>query len=119
MAKNLRALTDEELEYIVNNYVFELKGQDIMVMKKGYGLKTLHTIDKSFSLKTKLRRVTISKDAIDLWIEKYQSKYSLIEVQAAISRLIVTYQDLTEDEIAKQLEKSNKNIKKLTKAKEN
>lgn len=111
MAKNLRALTNEELEYIVNNYIFTLQGEYIVVQRKNYGLKTLHPIDKPFSISTKMRRVTISKQAIDLWVTQFKQVYSLIEVQAAINRLTVTFQDLSTVEIAKQLKTSRDEIK--------
>lgn len=113
MAKNLRALTNEELSYIAKNYTFTLQGDYVIVQKVNYGLKTLHPIDKSFSIRTSMRRVTISKEAIDLWITQFKNQYSLIEVQAAISRLIVTFQDLSTIQIAKQLKTSHDEITKL------
>lgn len=111
MAKNTRALTDDELKYINDNYLFELKDDLILVSFKGYNRKTVHSVHEPFSINAKPRLVKITQKAIDLWVNKYLKKYSLIEVQAAINRLTVTYQDLTDVEISQQLEKTHENIK--------
>lgn len=109
MAGNVRALTDEELKYFVENYEFTLKDEDIIVKKKTYGLRTLHDASQAFSINDRVinRVIRITKEAIDLWIDKFMDSYSLIEVQAAINRLTVLYQDLTTEEIAKQMKVSH------------
>ena len=52
------------------------------------------------------RRIKITKNAIDLWSEKYIDEYSLIEVQNAINTLIVTYQTVTQEHVTGQLERT-------------
>lgn len=111
MAKNIRALTDEELEFIKNKYNFELVGDFICVSTNGYDRKVLHSIDKPFSINS-IRKVTISKPAIDAWINKFRAMgYSLVEVQNAMSVLIVTWQDITDEEVENQLARKTSKIK--------
>lgn len=117
MAKNLKALTDEELDYIRNSYQFDVHDKYIVVMCSVngtmYNRKTLHDIDKPFSLTTKARKITISVQAINMWLEKYKDKYSLIEVQNAINYLIITYQPLTDEEMEKQLKRKSVRIQEI------
>ena len=113
MAKNVKALSDEDLAYIVKNYTFELLKNYIVVSKNGYGMKTIHDINKSFFIKIPTRRVNITKHAIELWINKFMNTYSLIEVQAAINKLIVTYQDLNVSDIEREIISSKRKINNL------
>ena len=114
MAKNLRALTDEELEYMNDKYEFEVfNNQYIVVKTKGYNRTTLHPIDQQFALSSSIRKVTISVQAIKLWIDKYMGKCSLIDVQNAISTLIVTYQDVNETTIDECINKKSTKIKEV------
>lgn len=117
MAKNLRALTDEELEYVKQEYFFELLtdsngNMQLIVYTRSYpNRKTLHDVNNKFILSTPRRKVTISKEAIQLWINEYKDKgYSLIEVQNAISCLIVTYQNLNREDIQNQLDRKTTRI---------
>lgn len=147
MAKNLRALKDEELEYINKNYTFEIlnfeknyrsifdfikdkldettrqelsdmiehfvktDGKYIAVTNKNYMKRTvLHDIHEPFLVSTSLRKVSFSKDAINYWINDFNDRYTLPDVQNAISVLTVTYQDVTKDEIRKQLERKTSKV---------
>lgn len=115
MAKNLRALTDEELDFIDSNYKFEtLEGTDgkkyIIVSFNGYDRRVLHDFDKPFLINTSVRKVNISTDAINYWYDVFKDKYSLIEVQNAINVLIVLYQPVNEEEILKQLERRTSKV---------
>lgn len=105
MAGNVRALTINELEYFLNRFVIELKNDYIVVMTKSLNRKVIHDSNVGFQLSTDLRKINITKKAIDLWIKKYIDKYSLIEVQNAINTLIVTSQNVTEKAIYSQLKK--------------
>ena len=111
--RNLRALTDDELLYLTKNYEFEDLGKYIVVSFKGDSrkTKTLHDSSEGFSISSKVRRINITKDAIDLWTSNYVYQgYSLIEVQNAINTLIVTYQDLTPEELDNQIRKNHLKI---------
>lgn len=115
MAGNIKALTSEELDFVVAKYKFDLFNDCIVVTTNGR--KTLHDMNESFSLLLPLerRRIKITKKAIDLWVKRYYEKYSLIEVQNAINTLIVTFQNPNEENIDGQLERARLKLKTLFK----
>ena len=113
---NIKALTDEDLYYFDKNYNFELieNKKYILVYCKSYpNRKTIHSVDEGFNISGGKRKLKITKKAIDLWINKYYNQYSLIQVQNAISTLIVTYQSLTENDIEEQLKRKTAKIKEI------
>ena len=63
MARNVKALNDSELHYIKTKYSFELQGDYIYVSYIEYNRKVVHPITESFILSTKVRKVTITKEA--------------------------------------------------------
>lgn len=130
MSKNLRALLPDEFEYINTKYRFSLICEAnvlssdccgegsldvsyIMVESVGYDRKVLQSVNKSFSLNTPIRRVTISKEAIDMWIDHFILEHTLIEVQNALSILIVTHQATTVEEVRAQLLRRTASIKNV------
>ena len=106
MAGNVRALTKNELDFLNEKYSFELLDRYIIVSCKGLNRKVLHEIDKSFSLNSPVRKINISREAIDMWINNFKDECSLIDVQNAINSLIVTYQDISISDIKKVLKKN-------------
>ena len=112
MAKNLRALTDEELKYINEKYTFEVF-KDEYIIVKCQTRKTLHAIGKSFALSTPIRKVAISTTAIDMWLQLFVDKYSLIDVQNAISTLTITYQPINRETVENQIIRKTTEIKKV------
>ena len=117
MAKNLKALTDEELDYLRETYQFDVMGDYLVVScvvnGQVYNRKTLHNKNESFNLTTKMRKITITPQAIEMWLEKYKDNYSLIEVQNAINTLIITYQPLNDEEMLNQLSRKGSKIKEI------
>ena len=103
MAGNLKALTIDELKYFLDRYVITTAGNYIVVECKTLNRKTLHDLDKDFQLSTPVRKINISKQAIDIWVKDYIDTYSLIEVQNAINTLIITYQNVNDSQIKEQL----------------
>lgn len=111
MQNNLKALTPAEFEYINNKYTFELSDSDIVVSTKGFNRKTIHSIDEGFSINTPIRKVKFSKRAIDLWKDIFKDKYTLVEVQNALSILLIMKQDDSVESIEKQLKRKDAQIK--------
>lgn len=105
MAKNTKALNDIELHYIKTNYNFTLEGNYVYVSYNNYKRMVVHPISHNFVLSTKVRKITITVDAMKTWINKYKDKYSLIEVQNAINILVVTYQPITHENLELQLKR--------------
>ncbi len=113
---NIRALTDEDIYYFNKKYKFELieNNKYILVYCSNYpNRKTIHSVDSGFSISTNRRKLKISKKAIDLWIEKYKDKYTLAEVQNALSSLIVTYQNISDESVDSQLARKTNKIKEI------
>ena len=107
MAKNLKALTKSELDYLTEKYSFDILDNYIVVSCKGYDRKVLHDIDKAFSINTPVRKIQISELAIKMWRENFKANYNLLAVQNAISSLIVTYQDVSLEDVKKILVKGS------------
>ena len=115
MTGNIKALTNDELKFVMDKYKFSLSGDFVIVSTNGRN--TLHDKAKGFSLLLPLerRRVKITAKAIELWIERYSDEFTLIEVQNAINTLVVTYQALTLQNIQGQLERSRSKLDNLYK----
>lgn len=113
MKGNIKALTNDELKFIMDRYDFQSTEFGVLVVTNGR--RTLHDFDKSFSLLLPLerRRIKITKKAMDLWNEKYLDKYSLIEVQNAINTLAVTFQPVADYTIDEQLKVTRSKLNNL------
>ena len=114
MIANIKILSDDELNYLIDRYTFGVAtvGDDVYVVVKcnGYNRMILHDAKKKFTINSPVKRITISKEAINLWLT-YLSDYSLIAVQNAINSLIVTYQELELKDIKAQLDNNILKIK--------
>lgn len=110
---NFKLITNEEIEYLNEKYSFDISGNKILVTPTGFNRVTAYDIDSAFRLNTKVRTVTISPEAIRYWIDKYQNKYSLFEVQNAISALLILCQDINEENIDNVLKRKSVSIKKI------
>lgn len=92
MAGNLKAFDTGELKFFLDRYDITAVDGGVLVSCKGMNRKILHSYDEGFPLSTKIKKINITVEAMETWREKYQGKYSLIEVQNAINTLIITYQ---------------------------
>lgn len=119
---NLKPLTYEELQYVKEEYSFDLLTNDkdekfVMVNCKSYPKRnTVHDANHSFYINTHVRRLVIGRDAMDMWIEKFRSRgFTLIEVQDAINKLKVGYQRISSAEVEKRLTSRKVDAKIITK----
>lgn len=109
---NIRPLTEYELKYFNDRYVVLIKDDMIVVKAKTMNRQTCHSLD-GFNIFTNKRKIHISKEAIQLWSCKFKDKYTLFDVQNAISILLTTYQDVTIENVSKQLSKENNLITRI------
>ena len=101
---NIKLLTKDERQYFHDNYTFELQGDFVLVKFTSYGRVVAHSIFEPFSIVSKVRKITISVNAINLWKDKFMnSKHTLIDVQNAINALTIGYQATDYDEVNAQL----------------
>lgn len=84
-SNNMKLLTSEELSKLKDIYRFELdeSKENVVVVNNYYTRSTPHPISDNFTLNSKVRVITISKEAIKVWLELEQ-KYNLFEVQQVV-----------------------------------
>lgn len=104
MRNNIKLLTDDEIMAFRKNYIFELKDEYIITKcLKFIGRPTIHYKTDKFHLVINGRKITLTPLAIKMW-EMHFKNYHLIDVQNAINKLDVIYQDLTITNLKKVLE---------------
>lgn len=101
---NIRILTKDELEYFNSKYSIKVKDDYVIVECKNYKRTTLHPTNHSFSLLTKKRKMTISKEAIEMWQKYFRgTDWTMIDIQNAMNLAIISYQNLSYSDILQQL----------------
>lgn len=100
---NIKLLTKEQQEMLDRAFYFELKDDFIVVKLYNYERKTLHDRHKSFTINSKVRKVTFTKEAIDIWCDMYnddpEMMTTLFDVQQAANRVSLLYQTPTRENV--------------------
>ena len=110
---NIKLLTKDERRYFKENYTFSIKDDFILVKFNNYGRTVAHSIDEDFSIASKIRKIKISKEAIKLWMTKFQnSEYSIVDIQDAMNALTISYQPTDFDDVQSQLDMIKQNDEK-------
>ena len=110
-SNNRQTLTEKELNYLNEKYEFSIADDNVLVSVKNYDRTTAHKIDTGFSLNTDVKKIFISSDAIKFWQNSFSKDYTLLDVQNAINTLIVLYQNVSLEDVKKQLETKTNEIK--------
>lgn len=105
---NIKVLTKTERTYLNERYTFILSDNHVHVKVNEYSRITVHSLNESINITSKLRRMTLSSQAIHIWAKKYVAKYSLIDVQNAINYLKVSYQEVNDESIDNALKSIDK-----------
>ena len=106
---NVKALTVDELNYINEEYSFKLLidqegNKYVSVSCKSYPKRNvIHPISESFRIKTRFRTLVFNHETMSIWANNFADKYTLIEVADAITKLKLTYEKITNDNIEKRL----------------
>lgn len=111
MMNNLRLLTDKELEYLNDKYTFALdRFGNVVVGNKYYNRKTVHDATKTFSLNTKVKRISFNPMIISLWKELNEegTDCTLFDVKQAITKLYIMYQELSKQNVEKSIKEEKK-----------
>lgn len=104
MTKNhIKLLTGSEQRAFNEKYKFTVTDNKIAVSVSGYNRITLHDIDKPFMINSKIRKITFTVEAINLWL-MLKDDHSLVDVQQAVNYLIVSYQPVTVKNVLKALD---------------
>lgn len=110
MKNHVKWYDDDILEKLESYYTitFDSDSERILVSgKRRPNRITYHSIKENFKINFfKLNKLmTISKEAIDMWLQIGVEDYTLISVQNAMNYLYITYQDITKEKILKILNK--------------
>lgn len=98
-------LRTDELEFLNDIYSFKTinDNKDIVVECRHFNRKTLHSSDSGFIISSKIRKLSITKEAIDYWINHFKDTASLIDVQHAINKLTIMYEDVNLEALKNEL----------------
>lgn len=109
---NIKLLTDSEVEYLNDKFIFSLDDtkQFVLVGNKYYNRVTKHPVDQTFSLNTRVKRVSFNPQIISLWIKLNEEgvECTLFDVKQAVTKLYITYQELTDEAIKKSVKEEKK-----------
>lgn len=102
--RNIKLLKSDELELLNDIYTFSTinDNKDIVVECRHFNRKTLHSTDSGFIISSKIRKLSITKQAIDYWLEYFKDT-TLINVQDAINKLTIMYKDVNLDTLKDEL----------------
>lgn len=106
-ARNIKVLSQDELDYLNSIYSFEYEDNMIAVMCKGR--VAIHSATEKFTILTPINKITLSLDAINYW--KKQSTFSLFDIQNTMNLLKVIYQEVNYENIINYLKSDIKKIK--------
>ena len=99
---NLKLLTEKELEYLNDKYIFTAdRNGDVVVENKYYARRTVHDASKTFFLNTKVRKISFNPEIIRLWKQFINEgvECSLFDVKQAVTKLYISYQELSEKNV--------------------
>lgn len=102
-ANNIHVLSDYDLQCFNEKYLFTFKDDVVLVSTKDYNRITAHALDSKFYLSTSKCKITITADAMKLWVANFKDNYTLVDVQNAINLFLITYQKPTVTDIASHL----------------
>lgn len=110
---NLKVMTKEEIDQLNARYEFEVEADKIFVKVKGYNRTTVHPRGVQFSLNSKVRKLAIEPEAVDMWVSSFKDTRSLFEVQNAINILVILYQKPTVEDVKMIFERGDTKIREI------
>lgn len=111
---NIKLLDSYQLKYIKQRYHFTYdKEKDVVIVSiDNYNRSTIHSGSTTFCLNTKVRRISITAEMLDIW-KTLLCEPNLIDVQQAVNILYVTYQKVTVENVQKILQKNRIKLKTI------
>lgn len=107
---HIKLLTTDQLEILNADYYFELDDaeKNVIVKLYNYERKTAHPIGKGFSINSRIRKISFSPEAIDIWVQMYKKdchmSTTLFDVQQAANRLSILYQEINIESVKSMIE---------------
>lgn len=102
MMNNIKLLTDEELAYLNDKYTFDLDlFGNVVVGNRHYNRQTVHDANETFSLNTKVKKISFNPKIIELWKKLILegTDCSLFDVKQAVTKLYISYQEITKQNV--------------------
>lgn len=97
---NLKLLSDEQLIEFKEKYNFQILDSLIVVRTSNFNRPTMHEKTKSFFITLNNRKLTITPEAINMWETHFPNRH-LVDIQHAVNRLFLMYQNPTVGDIEK------------------
>ena len=97
---NLKLLSDEQLIEFKEKYTFQILDSLIVVRTSNFNRPTMHDKNKGFFITLNNRKLTITPEAINMWENNFPNTH-LVDVQHAINRLFLMYQNPNVEDIKK------------------
>lgn len=112
---NIKILTAKELYELNNRYSFGYDDESVIVENRNYCRITRHPRDKTFSLNSKVRKVSINPEMIENWIElcKAGKEYSLLDVMQATNRLYLMFQPNDMEHLKEMLDRESIRVRNV------
>ena len=113
---NVKLLTEQQYDALIEKYIFSIDENDIVVRTSSYNRETRHPIDQAFHINAKhIRKICFNLEAINIWRSLLSKGFpaNLIAVQQAVNMLTITYQKINEDNVRKILSGQNVKIKRI------
>ena len=111
MMNNIRLLTDKELAYLNDKYTFDVDlFGNVIVGNRHYNRQTIHDANETFSLNTKVRKISFNSKIIELWkrLNVEGVNCSLFDVKQAVTKLYIAYQEIDENNVKDKIEEEKK-----------
>lgn len=103
---NAKLLSADEYKFYKDKYTFDLYNDNVAVGLVGYNRLTLHPLTEKFFInglinKKPYRKITFTPDAMAIWKELYleDKNYNLVDVQQAVSKLRITFQPISKQNV--------------------
>jgi len=112
-ARNIKVLSQEELDYLNSIYTFEYEDNMVAVMCKNR--IAIHNADQKFTISTPISKITLTLDAIEYWKRQRHNhvSYSLFDIQNTMNLLKVIYQEVNYENVMNYLRNDIKQIKNI------
>jgi len=110
MPKHTVILTKDELKEF-NSYSVETRNRNLYITPSNWNRTTVHPMNKDFIVQSKSRKIILHTYSMKIWSKYFKNEYSVFDIENAINTLTILYQDITNENIVKILQKENLQIR--------
>lgn len=96
---HIKLLTDDELKQFNEHYIVEYFHNNLIIKTKSYNRNILYPVDSTITLNSKIRKISITSEVINIWNKYYSKKYSIFDIVQAVNILKLFYMDVTKENV--------------------